>query len=96
MRERVATVAAPSPRFCGRGYRRAAGLAAALTAAALLAAACDGSQASGPGAGSQTDLAQALARFTQCMHSHGEPDFYFSHVTGTPDPGAVMGGASLS
>ena len=61
--------------------------AAPLAGIALLAAACGGgTQPAGSGAGSPANLAAALGRLVQCMHTHGERGVYLSHVPGSPAP----------
>jgi hypothetical protein len=71
---------------------RAATVAAALAATALLAAACGGGPRS-PGSGSDQNVAAAVARFASCIRNHGVPGFYFTHQNvnpSAPPDGAVI------
>jgi hypothetical protein len=79
----MTTMTVPSPHG---GLMRAASLVAALAATVLMAAACGGSNSTASDA-APTNLATTLALFTQCMHNHGQPGFYFTHLTTLPDPG---------
>jgi hypothetical protein len=79
-------------RAAGARPWRAAAVAAALAATALLAAACDGSHP--PESGSDQNVAAAVARFASCIRSHGVPGFYFTHQNvnpSAPPDGAVIG-----
>jgi hypothetical protein len=73
---------------------RAAAVACALAATALLAAACGsgGSHAAGSGPSSGQNFAAELDSFASCVRSHGVPGFYFTTATPSPPPdGEVFG-----
>ena len=55
--------------------RRAAMLAAAMAGAGLLAAACGGAPAGSAAAAPGPATYQQMAAYSQCMQSHGAPDF---------------------
>lgn len=71
---------------------RCLAVAAAVTGAALLTAACSGggTQPAGSAARPAPGSVQQLDAFAQCMRSHGEPDFYFSNRESTPNPSATV------
>ncbi len=64
---------------------------AALAGMAMLAAACSNSTPSASsGASSAADLSVALAKYVQCMHTHGERGVYLSRAPASPNPGTTL------
>ena len=81
-------------RHCRTGLQRLA-VAAVLTGAAMLAAACSsGSHTTGSSTSSGQLTVQEVDAFSQCMRSHGVPGFYFSGKA-KPGPGDTMFGYSV-
>jgi hypothetical protein len=81
-----------------RGPRRA-GLLAVVAAVAMLAAACSGSNSSSSSAsGVSANLREAFA-YTQCMRTHGEPNFPDPQANGdtfiSPGSGVTLNSAQL-
>lgn len=74
------TSAAVPPRRAASRHRRALAIPAALAAAVIALAGCGGSSPSSPTAGGTAGSSQGarLLKYSECMRSHGVPDF--------PDP----------
>jgi hypothetical protein len=73
------------------GRQRRAGGLTAVVAAVTLAAACGGggSHPLGPATPGRSGV-QQMDLFAQCMRTHGEPDFYFSHPDSAANPSATV------